>query len=82
MSERRPIDEVLPGFRLHPLAPAWTPLQVFVVIKSLDEDGRAAWSYRTSEQMNLEELLGVLTVQVELVRDRIVEEWVDLDDTS
>jgi hypothetical protein len=48
MSERRPIDEVLPGFRLHPLAPAWTPLQVFVLIKSLDEDGRAGRTGRRS----------------------------------
>ena len=75
------MDEVLPGFTLHPLDPGWTPLQAFVLIKSLDERGESAWSYRTSEPMNLEELLGALTVQAELLRNKLVQQWVDPDDT-
>jgi hypothetical protein len=77
---RKPIEEVLPGFSLHPLDDGWTPLQAFVLIKSLDEDGDTAWSYRTSEALNLEELLGALTVQVELLRNKLVRHWEDGDD--
>jgi hypothetical protein len=72
---RRPIADVLPGFTIHPLEVGWTPLQAFVLIKSLDDSGDASWSYRTSEQLNLEELLGALTVQVELLRRSLISEW-------
>ena len=61
--ERQPIGQVLPDFKLHPLEPGWTPLQAFVLVKSLDEEGGTAWSFRTSEQFNLEELLGALVVR-------------------
>jgi hypothetical protein len=77
--ERRPIGEVLPAFTLHPLEPGWTPLQAFVLVKSLDDSGATTWSFRTSEPMNLEELLGALTVQTEVLKARLVGTW-DLDD--
>lgn len=73
--ERRPIHEVLPGFTLHELDDGWTPLQAFVLVKSLDDEGKSAWSFRTSEQMNMEELLGALTVQIDLLRSRLLDEW-------
>jgi len=71
----RPTADVLPGFEIHALDDGWTPLQAFVLIKSLDESGDNSWSYRTSEHLNLEELLGALTVQVDLLRRRLVNEW-------
>ena len=77
--DRQPIGNVLPGFRLHPLEPGWTPLQAFVLIKALDEDGEAAWSFRTSEVLNLEELLGALTVQVDILRRKLARNWEDDD---
>ena len=72
---RRPIADVLPGFTIHALDEGWTPLQAFVLIKSLDDSGDTSWSYRISEQLNLEELLGALTVQVELIRRSLISEW-------
>jgi len=78
--DRRPIDEVLPGFSLHPLDDGWTPLQAFVLVKSLDNEGNTAWSFRTSEQLNLEELLGALTVQVGVLRRRLIDDWDELED--
>ncbi|UDY36285.1 hypothetical protein [Dermatobacter hominis] len=75
--ERVPIEQVLPGFKLHRLDEGWTPLQAFVLVKSLDEDGDVAWSFRTSEPLNLEELLGALSVQVELLRQKLVQQWED-----
>ena len=78
--ERRPIGEVLPGFTLHPLDGGWTPLQAFVLVKSLDHEGESSWSFRTSEPLNLEELLGALTVQTEVLRRKLVRMWDDEDD--
>lgn len=77
--ERRPIELVLPGQQLHPLGEGWTPLQTFALVKCLDEEGDVAWVFRTSEPFNLEELLGALTVQVEVLRRRLVRHW-DVDD--
>jgi len=79
--QKRPIGDVLPGFTLHPLDEGWTPLQAFVLVKSLDDEGDTAWSFRTSEPMNLEELLGALTVQVEVLRRKLVRQW-DVDGES
>ena len=78
--ERRPIGEVLQGFELHPLDDAWTPLLAFVLIKSLDDCGEPKWSFRTSEPMNLEELLGALTVQVDVLKRLLLRQWEEDDD--
>ena len=78
-ADRKPINEVLPGFSLHPLSEGWTPLQAFVLVKALDEAGEASWSFRTSETFNLEELLGALTVQVEVLRNKLLHQWTDDD---
>ena len=77
--ERQPIAQVLPDFKLHPLEPGWTPLQAFVLVKSLDEHGGTAWSFRTSEQFNLEELLGALVLQVETLKRKLTKSWEDHD---
>lgn len=77
--ERSPIGEALPGFAIHQMPDGWTPLQAFVLVKCLDEHGDAVWSFRTSEKLNLEELLGALTVQTEVLRRKLVSEW-DGDD--
>lgn len=80
--ERQPIGQVLPDFKLHPLEPGWTPLQAFVLVKSLDEEGGTAWSFRTSEQFDLEELLGALVVQVETLKRKLTKSWEDEDPDS
>lgn len=78
--ERQPIEDVLSGFTLHPLEEGSSPLQAFVLIKSLDVAAEASWSFRTSEQLNLEELLGALIVQVELLKKKLVHQWDDEDE--
>jgi hypothetical protein len=77
--DRHPIEAVLPEFRLHPLSDGWMPLQDFVLVKALDEDGEVAWAFRTSEPFNLEELLGALTLQVETLKRKLVRDWEDGD---
>ncbi|WP_157371768.1 hypothetical protein [Angustibacter sp. Root456] len=75
--ERLPIEQVLPGQRLHPLDDGEVPLMTFALIKCPDRDGDVSWSFRTSEPPNLEELLGALTVQVDLLRRRLASQWED-----
>ncbi len=77
--ERLPIEQVLPGHRLHPMDDGWTPLASFNLIKCLDGDGDVVWSFRTSEPFNLEELLGALVVQTETLKRKLVRQWEDDD---
>jgi hypothetical protein len=77
---RVPIATVLPDFELHPLQEGWVPLQAFVLVKALDEVGESSWAFRTSQPFNPEELLGALTVQVEILRNKLIRNWDDDDD--
>ena len=73
--ERQPIEGVLPGHRLQPLDEGWTPLASFSLVKCLDGDGDVVWAFRTSEQFNLEELLGALVIQTELLKQKMLRAW-------
>ncbi len=50
-----------------------------MLVKSLDQDGQSAWSFRTSEPMNLEELLGALVVQVNVLKRKLTDCWDDAE---
>ena len=77
--ERKPIEEVLPGQSIHPLPDGWTPMEAFILVKCMDEGGDSSWSFRTTNPLNLEELLGVLTVHAELLKQKLVDGWDDED---
>jgi hypothetical protein len=82
-SERQgdvPIEQVLTGMRLHKLPDKWSPIEAFVLVKCINDEGNASWVYRTTSDPNREELLGVLVVHTELLRREIVSEWEDEDD--
>ena len=68
---RVPLADVLPGMGIHPMEEGAVPLSAFVLVKMLDADGDLQWSFRTTEPPNLEELLGALTVQVDLLKASI-----------
>ncbi len=53
---RLPIASVLAGLEVHPLPANWTPIETFVLIKCLGEDGDSSWSYRTTHRLKREEL--------------------------
>jgi hypothetical protein len=74
---RIPITEVLRGLEVHPLDPGETAIEAFVLIKVLDANGDTAWSYRTTNRLNREELLGALIVQVDVLRKELRDEWDD-----
>jgi hypothetical protein len=76
--ERRiPIAEALPGLEVRPLPSGGTPLEAFVLVKHLDDEGDATWSYRTTNAPNREELLGALVVQVAVLKKELRDEWDD-----
>jgi hypothetical protein len=72
---RAPIQDVLRGAQLHPLPDEAIFHSAFVLIRCIDEDGEPGWCFRTTEPLNLTEWLGALTVQVELLKARLVSEW-------
>jgi hypothetical protein len=78
--QRVPVTEVLRGLEVHPLEPGETALEAFVLIKVLDAQGDISWSYRTTNRLNREELLGALIVQADVLRKELREEWDDSGD--
>lgn len=77
---RVPLEQALPGIQVHPLPDGWTPVEAFVLVKAIDETGVSTWSYRTSNPLNREELLGVLTVQRRILLDELAAEFGDDQD--
>jgi hypothetical protein len=77
--KRIPLSAALPGLEVHALDSGWTPLEAFVLVKCLDEEGDVTWAYRTTARLNREELLGALTVQVDVLRKELRDEWDDED---
>lgn len=72
---RKPIGEVLGGLEIHPLTAGGTALEAFILVKLLDEAGHTTWAYRTTHQLNREELLGALVVHTALLRRELLGEW-------
>lgn len=69
-----PIGRVLgDGFVVPPLLPGWTALDGIVLVKCLDDEGHPSWAFRETEGMNVEEVIGALTVQLDLLRERAVD---------
>lgn len=74
---RIPIAQALPGLEVHPLEPGATPIEAFMLVKLLDDDGDVSWAYRTTNRLNREELLGALTVHVALLTKELRDEWIE-----
>lgn len=75
--ERVPVADVLAGLELHPLEQNETAIEAFVLVKLLDAEGHTGWSYRTTNALNREELLGALEVQVAVLKKELRDEWDD-----
>lgn len=76
-----PVGEVLgENFRVPPLPAGWTALDGIVLVKTLDDEGQSAWSFRETEGINDEEIIGALTIQLDLMRQRAIEAYTSGDD--
>jgi hypothetical protein len=73
-----PAAEVVRGLTVGTGLPqSWTPVAAIVLVKCLDEDGEPTWAFRTSDGLNDEELLGALTVRLELLKQHLLELFED-----
>lgn len=70
----QPIGQVLgDGILVPPLLPGWTALEGIILVKCLDDEGHPSWAFRETEGINVEEIIGVLTIQLDLLRERAVD---------
>ena len=77
----KPLGQVVgDGFRVPPLLDGWTALEGILLVKCLDAQGRSSWAFRETEGLNEEEVIGALTVQLDLMRQRVVAQFDDDDD--
>jgi hypothetical protein len=76
-----PVGEVLRGLLIDPLPHSWTALDAVCMVKCLNEDGRPMWSYRATDGINDEELLGALVMAIELLKSDMLRSWEDEPDT-
>jgi hypothetical protein len=73
-NDTQPIGRVLgDGFAVAPLPNGWTALEGVVLIKCLDADGSVSWAFRLTDGLNHEEMIGALTVQLDLMRNEVSE---------
>lgn len=73
--ERVAIGIAFPGATVVPLPEGYLATDVFAIVKSVDSDGDVNWSLRVPENYNEEEFLGVLVTQLDLMRRRLLDEW-------
>lgn len=66
-----PIAEALEGMKVVGLPDDMRWVGAFMLIKTKDDQGGGGWSSRRTEGLSDEELLGVLAVHTEMLRDRI-----------
>ena len=72
-----PIGEVLRGLTVTPLPESWSPLEVLCMVKCLGDDGSPKWALRMTGGINEEELLGALTIEVDLLKRDMLNNWND-----
>ncbi|MDM4764383.1 hypothetical protein QT381_15390 [Galbitalea sp. SE-J8] len=67
---RYPISEVLPEFDASSYGINNSVDFAFILVKLVDHDGNpAGWSYRTTQEPNLEELLGAIEYQIHKLKN-------------
>jgi hypothetical protein len=71
-----PIGRVLgDGFQVAPLLEGWTALDGIVLVKCLDDEGRSSWALRETAGLNEEEVIGALTIQLDILRERVLDQY-------
>ncbi|MEV4259387.1 hypothetical protein AB0J52_40035 [Spirillospora sp. NPDC049652] len=69
------VGEALTGLKVVPLPKGWTGLEAIVLVKCLDEEGRPSWSFRVTDGLNEEELLGALIVRNDMLRRDLLDSY-------
>jgi hypothetical protein len=73
---QRPIAEVLSGIEIAPLEDGDMALSALVLVKVLDSStSDTAWALRRTNDLNDQELLGVLIMEADRIRAALQEGW-------
>ncbi|MDP9396166.1 MAG: hypothetical protein M3Q27_18675 [Actinomycetota bacterium] len=76
-----PAESLVRGLRAAwPLPEGWTPVAAIFLIKCLDKDGEPTWAFRMTDGLSEEELLGALTIRMELLKTDLLEQYNRSDD--
>lgn len=70
-----PIGEVFQGAYLSPLPDGCVVETMIVFTKLRLGDGESTWQWRSPGLTNREELLGALIMQVEMLKENLLESW-------
>jgi hypothetical protein len=62
------------------LPSGWIPMEVVCLLSCLNADGNGEWTVRHSPGLSSMELLGGLTIQLELLKHDVVASWIEEDD--
>lgn len=68
------------GLGLDPMPEGWTPLEAFVVLKCLDEDGHVALWTQSTEGVMSWDAVGMLTAALDTQRDDLRQGFIREDD--
>jgi hypothetical protein len=74
-----PAGQALQGLTMGALPERWTPLEALVVVKCRAEHGSPKWAMRFTDGINEEELLGALVLHTDLLKQDMLNDWVNED---
>lgn len=70
-------DTPVYGLEADALPDAWTPLEAFVVLKCLDDEGGVALVMRATKGLRLWDSVGMLTAALDVQREGMRADFVD-----
>lgn len=62
-----------------PLPDGHRAVAAILLVKTLDQDGLEGWSYRTTDGLTEEEMLGALVVRTEMAKQNLLAEFEEPD---
>ena len=68
------------GLDVDPVPDGWTPLEAFVVLKCLDEEGHVALLARPTDGIASWDAIGMLTAALDTQRDQVRAGFISDDD--
>lgn len=63
--DHKPIGEVLSGLKIYPLEEGEIAMDAHIVLKVLRADGTMAWVSRSTADMSIMEIIGVLSAELD-----------------
>lgn len=77
MESRVAVGDALRGLEIPELPKGWAPVEAVCIVKCLDPEDRPLWVRRLTQGINPEEVMGALTIQTELWKKEMLDDWSD-----